>query len=244
MSKQMSSLEGKTVIVAGASSGIGLATAQAAASDGAKVIIISGNEQRMLKALSTLPASCEGYAVDLSAEQNIQQFFAQCQPFDHLVYTAGEHIMLNDLATTDLEAARDYFNIRYWGAVAAVKYGAPLINRNGSVSLTGGIASIKSGKGWWLGSSICGAMDSFTRAMAIELAPIRVNLVSPGVVKTNLWNSMDETARTALYANMAATLPVQKVGAPEDIAQAFLYLMKQPYSTGQRIVVDGGATII
>ena len=87
-------------------------------------------------------------------------------------------------------------------------------------------------------------MEALTRALAVELAPIRVNLVSPGIVRTELWNSMDEAERAALYRDVAAKLPVGRVGEAADIADAYLYLMGNGYSTGQTIVVDGGGTLV
>jgi NAD(P)-dependent dehydrogenase (short-subunit alcohol dehydrogenase family) len=87
-------------------------------------------------------------------------------------------------------------------------------------------------------------MEAFTRALAVELAPIRANAVCPGVVRTELWNDMTEADRDALYRDIAQSLPVGRVGEPEDIADAYLYLMREGYSTGQVIVVDGGAVLV
>jgi len=237
-------LKGKTVIILGGSSGLGFATAQAAAYDGAKVVIVSGNENRINEALKSLPENCKGFAVDLSKEENIKQFFNSVESFDHLVYTAGENLVLNTIDETDLDDARQFFTLRYWGAFAAVKYAAKKIKAGGSINLTGGIASPRPSAGWGVAASICGAMEGFTRAMAVELAPVRVNLVSPGVVKTNLWNSMSDEDRNNLYVGVGERLPVKRVGEAGDIAQAFLYTMKQQYGTGQVFVVDGGSVLV
>jgi len=237
-------LTGKRVIVLGGSSGIGLATAKAAATEGATIIIVSGNQQRIDKALAELPAGSKGYATDLSKEENIKSFFDGIGHFDHLVYTAGENLTLHAIDDTDLESARGFFTLRYWGAFAAVKYAAPYINTGGSINLTGGIAGMRPGKGWALASSICGAMEGFVRAAAVELAPVRVNSVVPGVVKTNLWNSMSEADREHLFTTIGNSLLVKRVGEAADIALAFVYLMKQSFGTGQNIVVDGGAVLV
>jgi len=256
-------LHGKKIILLGGSSGLGLATAKAAATEGAAVTIVSANQARIdaaLRELNERPAApalpttsgasavsispARGFAVDLGKEENIRDFFAGAGPFDHLVYTAGENISLAMLKDITVEQARRYFNLRYWGAFTAVKYAAPLINAGGSINLTGGIASPRPGAGWSLGASICAAMEGFTRAMAVELAPIRVNLVSPGVVRTNLWNGMPEADREELYRSVGDSLPVKRVGEAEDIAQAFVYLMKQRFSTGQVHVVDGGTVLV
>jgi NAD(P)-dependent dehydrogenase (short-subunit alcohol dehydrogenase family) len=238
------SLNGKRIIILGGSSGIGLATAQAAANEGAHVIIVSGNQQRIDNALKELPEGSQGHAVDLSKEQNIKTFFDGIGQFDHLVYTAGENLVLHNISETNIEEAQQFFNVRYWGSLAAVKYASKYINKGGSINLTGGIASPRPGAGWGIAASICGAMEGFTRAMAVELAPIRVNQVSPGVIKTNLWNSMSDTDRESLYTNVGNALLLKRVGEAEDIAFTFIYMMKQQFGTGQVITVDGGALLV
>lgn len=244
MANQISTLTGRKVLILGGSSGLGLATAKAAAAEGAKVTIVSGNRSRIDEALQQLPKGSEGLAVDLSKEDNIRAFFSTAGNFDHLVYTAAENLSLSAIGDTELDKARVFFTLRYWGAFAAVKYGAPHINPGGSINLTSGIASMRPGKGWALASSICGAMEGFVRAAAVELAPIRVNSVVPGVVKTNLWSSMTEGDRENLYRTVGDSLLVKRVGEGEDIAQAFLYLMKQSFGTGQNLVIDGGAVLV
>lgn len=244
MENQIKGLFNKRIILLGASSGLGLATAKAAAAEGAKVIIVSSNQQRIDLALQQLPADSEGYAVDLSQEENIKNFFVKTGQFDHLVYTAAENLSLKNIADTTVEDARNFFNLRFFGAFTAVKYALPHLSKDGSISLTSGIASTRPGKGWSLASSICSAMEGFVRAMAVELAPIRVNAVVPGVIRTNLWNNMSEADRQNLYQTVGASLPVQRVGEAEDIALAFLYLMKQQFGTGQNIIVDGGTVLV
>ncbi|HET6252517.1 MAG TPA: SDR family oxidoreductase [Puia sp.] len=237
-------LQDQRVILLGASSGIGLATARAAAAEGAKVIIVSGNPDRLAAALSQLPKGSEACPVDLGREENIRKFFAGIGQFDHLVYTAGENLNLEPLGTTVIEDARSFFNLRFWSAVACVKYGAPLLNPGGSIGLTSGTAGIRPGKGWSMASAICGAMEGFVRAMAVELAPIRVNCVVPGVIRTNLWNSMPEANREGLFTAMATSLPAGRIGEAEDVARAFLYLMQQSFGTGQCLLVDGGTVLV
>lgn len=236
-------LAGKKVIVLGGTSGIGLATAKAASAEGAHVTVVSGNADRVAAALEVLPSGSSGYTANLGGEQAIRELFEKTGPLDHLVYTAGENLKLDPVAGMDLEAAKAFFNIRYWGALAAVKYAAPLIRDGGSINLTGGIAAARPGAGWSIGASICGAMEAFTRAMAVELAPVRVNLVAPGVIKTNLWNGFAGQDRSALFDTVAQSALVKRVGEADDIAKAFLYLMTQSFCTGQSLVVDGGSVL-
>lgn len=237
-------LTGKSVIILGGSSGLGLATAKAVAAEGATVVIVSSNQRRLDLALEGLPQGSKGYAVDLSNEQNIRDFFKETPPFDHLVYTAGETITSSMIDDMDIEKGKDFFTIRLWGAFAAIKYSKNLINEGGSITLMSGNFGQRPSKGYSLGATICGAMDAFTRAMAVELAPIRINNIAAGVIKTNLWNNMNETDRGGFYEYLENTLLLKRVGEAEDIAQAFVYLMKQSYTTGQSLVIDGGAVLV
>lgn len=238
------SLEKKRIIVMGGSAGIGLATAKAAAQKGAIVTIVASNQSRIDSALTQLPENATGHSVDLSKEENIQNFFDNQLSFDHLIYTAGENLQLTSINETSLSEAQKFFTIRYWGALAAVKYGSPRINTGGSIVLTSGIAGNRPGKGWGIASSITSAMEGFTRAMAVELAPIRVNIVSPGIVKTDLWGAIPENDREAMYQQYADALLVKKVASPEDIALAYIYLMEQSFGTGNTIVADGGGLLV
>jgi len=240
----MHRLKGKKVVILGASSGIGLATAKAAANQGAQVTIVSGNQDRINRALAGLPAESNGIVVNLGDEQEIKQLFQNHGSFDHLIYTAGENLQLAPVAETTLAEAKNFFEIRYWGAFTAVKYAAPRIRAGGSIVLTGGGAAHRPGSEWSLVASICAAMEGFTRAMALELAPIRVNLVAPGLVKSGLWAGMDEQEREAMYTHFSQALPVRHVAPPEDIAQTYIHLMEQTYATGQTVVVDGGYALI
>jgi NAD(P)-dependent dehydrogenase (short-subunit alcohol dehydrogenase family) len=243
MRRQIMTLQGKRIVVLGGSSGIGLAVAQAAAREGAAVVIASSRQARVDDALRTLPEGVEGYAVDLADEPAIRALFAGLGSFDHLVFTAGESLQLDRLADTDVEAARRFFELRYWGAYLAAKYSGS-IRDGGSIVFTSGIAGQRPRPGWSVAASICAAMEGLTRALAVELAPIRVNIVSPGVVKTPLWASTAEADREALYRQTAERLPVGHVGEAAEIAEAYLYLMRQSYATGQVLVVDGGAILI
>jgi NAD(P)-dependent dehydrogenase (short-subunit alcohol dehydrogenase family) len=237
-------LKDKRIIVLGGTSGIGLAVAEAAAADGARVLVASSDDARVKRALTTLPAVAEGRALDLSNAAAIEAFFDAIGPFDHLVYTAGEALKLSPLADGDIASARRFFELRYWGAFMAARWGHRQIRKGGSIVFTSGIAAARPGPGWSVAASICGAMEGLTRALAVELAPIRVNIVSPGVVKTPLWRAMPDEAREALYASEARRLPVGHVADAREIAEGFLYLMRQTFATGQTLVIDGGALLV
>ena len=233
-------LQGQRIVILGGSSGIGLATAEAAAAQGAELVIASSSKTRVQEALTRLPAGAQGQALDLTDEAAVKAFFAGLGTFDHLVFTAGETLQLGTLGETDIAVARGFFSLRYWGAFMAAKYGSPSIRRGGSIVFTSGLAGARPHPGWSLGASICSAMEGLTRALAMELAPIRVNIVSPGVVRSPLWSNMSEADREGLYRATAEHLPVGHVGEVEEIAQAYLYLMRQTYCTGEVLRVDGG----
>jgi NAD(P)-dependent dehydrogenase (short-subunit alcohol dehydrogenase family) len=238
------SLKGKRVVVLGGTSGLGFATAVAAVREGASVVVASGTEERVSRALAVLPEGVQGHVADLTDEKQISALFDKIGAFDHLVYTAGDALLLGDFTTLSISDARRAFDVRYWGAVTAVKYAAPLIRQGGSIVLTTGIASARPFKGWVVPASILGSMEALTRALAVELAPIRVNIVSPGVVKTAMWDQLPEEDREGLYRDVGAKLLVGRVGEADEVAETFLYLMRQNFSTGQVVVVDGGGVLV
>jgi NAD(P)-dependent dehydrogenase (short-subunit alcohol dehydrogenase family) len=238
------SLEGKRVVILGGSSGLGLAVARAAAAEGASIVIASSRQARVDEALSTLPAETAGHVLDLADEEKVKSLFAKLGRFDHLLFTAGETLQLGQLPETDIAAARGFFNLRFWGAYMAAKYGSGSIRAGGSIVFTSGTAGARPRSGWSLGASVCAAMEGLTRALAIELAPIRVNLVAPGMVKTPLWANVPEDQRENMYRQAAERLPVGHVGEPDEVAGAYLYLMRQTYITGQVLNVDGGGTLV
>lgn len=238
------SLQGQRIVVVGGTAGIGRAVAEAAAREGADVVVASRRRESVDAALKRLPESAEGHVLDATDEEAVRGFFERIGGFDHLVYTAGEALLLESLADSDLGRARRFLDTRLWGAYTAVRHGAPVIRPGGSVVLTTGTAGRRPMPGTSVAASLCGAMESLTRALALEIAPIRVNIVSPGVVRTELWRELPRAEREGLFASSAASLPVGRVGEAEDVAEAYLYLMRNGYSTGATVVVDGGGLLV
>ena len=241
---QGNGLQGKRVIILGGSSGIGLAVAEQVSLQGANVVVVSSNPDRIQKAVQSLGGRVEGQTADLSDEGAIAALFTRLGPIDHLVFTAADSLQLRELADTDLTQARRAFELRYWSALAAVKYASPHMRKGGSIVLTTGIAGRRPNKGWVVVASVAGTIESLTRALAVELAPIRVNAVSPGVVRTNLWQNMGEAERENLFESVGKSLPVGRVGEADEVAQAYLFLMQEGFSTGQTVIVDGGTVLV
>ncbi len=236
--------DNKRVIIVGGSSGIGLAVAEKVALLGAEVVIVSSKAERVQEAIKSIGGEARGQAVDVSDEKAVESFFTSLGAFDHLVFTAGDSLQLHGLADTNLKQARHAFELRYWSALATVKYGSPQIRKGGSIVLTTGVAGRRPHSGWVIAASVCGTIEALTRALAIELAPIRVNAVCPGVVRTNLWKNMSSVEREQLFESVGKRLPVGRVGEAHDIAQAYLFLMLEGFSTGQTAVVDGGTVLV
>jgi NAD(P)-dependent dehydrogenase (short-subunit alcohol dehydrogenase family) len=237
-------LHGKSVVVLGGTSGIGLATARAAAARGALVTVTSRSRERGERAVAAIGAGAKGEVADLANEGETRALFERTGAFDHLVYTAGDELLLSPVAALDIAAAKRAFEVRVFGALAAVKHAAPRIQKNGSIVLTHGIAGARPQAGWSVGASICGAMEAMTRALAVELAPLRVNAVSPGFVRTPLWSPIPEAEREAMFREAGSKLLTKRVGEPEQIAEAYLYLMENDFTSGQTLIVDGGGVLV
>ena len=239
-----SGLNEKSVVVLGGASGIGLATAVAAAARGAVVTVTSRSAERVAHAVRRIGGSARGEVVNLENEEETRALCERIGGFDHLVYTAGDELLVSPVAQLDLAAARRAFEVRVFGALGAIKHAAPRIRPGGSIVLTHGIAGARPSAGWAVGASVCGAMDALTRALAVELAPVRVNAVSPGFVRTPLWNPIPEAQREALFRDAGAKLLTKRVGEAAEIAEAYCYLMENTFTTGQTLVVDGGGLLV
>ncbi|MFH8337311.1 SDR family oxidoreductase [Streptomyces sp. AM6-12] len=237
-------LRGQRVVVLGGTSGIGFAVAEGAAREGSEVVVASRRQESVDAAVKRLPEGARGEVLDTTDEAAVRGFFERLGAFDHLVYTAGGTLLLESMAETELARARRFLDTRLWGAYTAVKYGAGSIRAGGSVVLTTGTAGTRPLPGSSVVSALCGAMESLTRSLAVELAPLRVNVVAPGVVRTGLWRELPEAEREGLYTAAAGSLPVGRVGEPAEVAEAYLYLMRGGYSTGSVVVVDGGGTLV
>jgi NAD(P)-dependent dehydrogenase (short-subunit alcohol dehydrogenase family) len=237
------SLKDKRIVIIGGTSGIGFATAKAAADEGALVVIASSNEAKIAKAKEKLPSGVEGYVINLLDEGSIKAFFEKIGAYDHLVYTAGDPLLVGEQKDLSLEVAQRFFGVRYWGAFLATKYGAGQIREGGSIVLSSGMASRRPRKGLTVVSSVCNATEALGRALSVELAPLRVNVVCPGTVRTELWDSFPESVREATFQHAQENLLVKHVGEAHEVAEAYLYLMRAGFTTGQVVVSDGGTSV-
>lgn len=240
-------LSDQRVVVIGGSSGIGFAVAQRARDDGAQVVIGSSSSANVEAAISKLGADASGSAVDVRDEASVATFFERTGPFDHLVFTAGDWGAVRaggTFAELDLAVANDVFAVRFWGAVAAVKHAQGRISTDGSITLTDGMIAHRPRKDAALNTAMAGAIEHLTRSLAVDLAPLRVNAVCPGYVLTEVWNSIPEDKREAQLRRLTERQPLQRAGDPAELAEAYLYLMRGTFSTGQVLIVDGGMSLV
>jgi NAD(P)-dependent dehydrogenase (short-subunit alcohol dehydrogenase family) len=237
-------LKCKRVLVLGGTSGIGLAVAEAAKTEGSDIVVVSSQQSRVDAALTLLGEGAEGYVANLSDETAVETLFGKMGPFDHLVYTAGDSVWQRVLGETKLEDAKSFFDVRFWGAFLVTKHGSKLIRPGGSIVFTSSTVPRRPSVGFAIGASISSAVEAFAVAMAVELAPVRVNVVAPGIVRTPIWDRLPKEQREAFFEARGSALPVGKVGEPADIAEAYLCFMRSGYTTGQIVVVDGGMLLV
>ena len=231
-------LAGKKVVVVGGSSGIGLATAELAKSEGAEVIIASRNADRLKAAADKLGA--KAIPTDVTNDESVVNLFRACGAVDHVIVTAAQ-LRSGPFKTVAMEDVRATMEGKFWGAWRVAR--AAEIRTGGSLTLVSGFLSIRPRPNSAIVGAANGAIESLARSLALELAPVRVNCVSPGIIDTPIRAAMPEAARRDMLAKTAAALPVGRVGVGDDIARQILAFMTIGFATGSIAYIDGGALI-
>jgi NAD(P)-dependent dehydrogenase (short-subunit alcohol dehydrogenase family) len=231
-------LTGRRVLVVGAGGGIGRATAEAFARAGAHVVA-AGRPGASLDAAAKA-ADGEAAALDFIDDAGVEAFFAGREPFDHVVVAAAS-TKTGPVGTLPLADARASINSKFFGAYRIAR--SATIRDGGSLTFVSGFLSTRPSATSVLQGAINAALEALARGLALELAPVRVNAVSPGLIDTPLYAGMSSEGRQAMFEGAAKRLPARRVGQPEDIAQAILFVATNPYVTGTTVTVDGGGTI-
>ena len=231
-------LAGKKVVVVGGSSGIGLSTAELAKSEGAEVLVASRNADRLKAVADRLGA--KAIPTDVTNDESVVDLFRQCGPVDHVVVTAAQ-LRSGPFKTVPMEDVRKTMESKFWGAWRVAR--AAQFRPGGSLTLVTGFLSIRPRPNSAIVGAANGALESLARSLALELAPVRVNAVSPGIIDTPIRAAMPEAARREMLAKTAAALPVGRVGVGEDIARQILTFMTVGFATGSIVYIDGGALI-
>ena len=235
-------LQNQKVIIMGGTSGMGLATAKAAAADAA--VVITGRDQNKLdKALAELPQGVIGEVVDATAEKELRNFFGRSGPFDHLVLAVSGREGSGPFESLGVDTLRRAFDGKFYAQFMAAQMGLTKLRKNGSIIFITAASARTSIPGTAGLAAINGALEAMIPTLALELKPIRVNAVSPGVVKTPWWDTLPSEQREAVFAQTAQTLPVGRIGTPEDIAEVIIMLLQNGFVTGTVIECDGGIRI-
>ncbi len=236
------SFDGKRALVVGGTSGIGFAIAAQLAGSGAEVIVVGRNGVE--NALSRLPDTVRGESVDVRDEQAVTALLERLRELDHIAFTAGDPPSEAALDGLDLDGVRERLEVRLLGVLAVVKHARHRFREGGSIVLTTGSLAARPAAGWSTSSAVCGAVEGLTRALAVELAPLRVNAVAPGLVRSELWRDIPADEREEMYESFAATVPAGRVGEVDDIAASYLHLMANRFATGTILAVDGGSVLV
>jgi NAD(P)-dependent dehydrogenase (short-subunit alcohol dehydrogenase family) len=231
-------LAGKKVVVVGGSSGIGLATTELAKKEGADVIIASRSAAKLNPVAERLKVTA--IPTDVTNDQSVAELFRRTGPVDHVVLTAAQ-LRTGPFKTVAMEDVRATMEGKFWGAWRVAREAE--IRPGGSLTLVTGFLSVRPRPNSAIISAANGALESLARALALELAPVRVNAVSPGVIDTPIRAAMPEAARKEMLAKTAAALPVGRVGMAEDNAQQIASFMTNGFATGSIVYIDGGALV-
>ena len=229
------SLNNKKIFIVGGSTGLGLAVAQHAYGIGAKVVIASRNASEkhddLCKAIGN---RIETYSLDVTSQDETESALKKIGDIDHLVFTVRPTIDPAPFQKTDINQAKEAFETKFWGQYQLIQQALNQLNPNGSIVMTTGIAGEKIYNNFSTMAIINGATETLCRSLAIELAPIRVNVVSPGFV----------APKPEEVEKYAEKFPMKKITTAKEVAETYIYLMESAYTTGTSMVIDGGARLI
>lgn len=247
-------LKDQTIVVLGGSAGIGYGAAkQLLETTQANVIIGSSSTKRLKSAIASLSEiesareRITGYEVNLdvsSSEDSISTFFEKVGTLNHLIYTAADSLLLLPITEVTKAAAEKGFGIRYWSLLTTIRLALPRMPKSheSSITITSGTVVFRPMRGWGAtGSGVGSAVEGLTRGLAVDLAPIRVNCVAPGAIpETDLWSGMDEKQMVEMLTYLKKRSLTGQLGRAEDVAEAYSYLVRGNFTTGQTLILDGG----
>jgi len=232
------SLQGKKIVVVGGSSGIGYATAAMAKAQGAEVVIASRAGARLDGAAKSLGVTA--IACDVTGDDAVEALFRQTGAVDHVAVTAAV-LKSGPFKSLSMADARATMEGKFWGAWRVARFAE--FRPGGSLTIVSGFLSVRPRPNSAIVGAANGALEALARSLAIDLAPVRVNAVSPGIIDTPIRAAMAEDARKAMLDKIAAGLPVGRVGLADDIALQILAFMQNGFATGSIVYIDGGGTI-
>jgi NAD(P)-dependent dehydrogenase (short-subunit alcohol dehydrogenase family) len=218
--------ENTVSVMIGGTSGIGRAVAEALAARPGRVVVGSRTT-----------------GLDVADEASITAFFEELGTIDHLVYTAGSAAPGGKVGDVSIAAAKTAFDVKFWGSIIVAREAARRIRAGGSITLTSGFLARRTVPGTFVKTAMNAGIEAVAKLLARELAPLRVNVVSPGLTDTEAYSGMASSARQAMLERAAASLPAGRHGRPHDLAQGYLFSIDNPFVTGAVLDIDGGALV-
>ena len=245
-------MKGQRIVVIGGTAGMGLAIAEAAVAGGAAVVVVSRTQERVDAAVRALGAvegiAVEGIAVDVGDEAAVGALFDRLGPIDHVVVTANAAAtvpgVVKPVSDIDLAAAERFMRTKFWGPYHVARHAPKTLREGGSLLFFSGAAARRSLPDHTAIAATNGAVEAFAKQLAKEIAPLRVNVISPGLVDTSAYDAIPEARRRKMYAAAGASLPVGRIGTVRDIADAALFALGNRFLTGAIVDVDGGRQVL
>ncbi|GGS12245.1 putative short chain dehydrogenase/reductase [Streptomyces aureoverticillatus] len=235
-------LGGRTIVLIGGGSGIGLRVAHQAVAAGARVVLGGRSPERLAAAAEPLGNAATWHTVDVTDRPSLASFFDRVERVDHLLTTAATYQVgpMRELSDEDAESP---FVSKFWGQYHAVRLAAPKLAADGSVVLMSGAAGARPPGPAPAYAACNAALEGLARGLAVELAPVRVNVVSPGTVDGNLWQQRPAGTREAAFAQYRRDTLLHRLATEDEIADAVLFLFGNGYTTGSTLYPDGGYTL-
>jgi NAD(P)-dependent dehydrogenase (short-subunit alcohol dehydrogenase family) len=238
------SFDGQRVVIIGASAGIGEAAAKAFAAQGADVTITGRAKERLDQAAQRIGYPVQAAELDATSREALDGFFATAGTVDHLVLCASPGAVgAGPIAALEEAALRQAFDGKLFAHVKAIQAALPRLRRDGSVTLVTAASARAAFAGTAGLAAVNGALEAMIAPLAVELAPLRVNAVSPGVIDTHWWGALPADQRRAYFDSVAAVTPARRVGRPDDVAEAIVYLAGAGFVSGTVLECTGGATL-
>jgi NAD(P)-dependent dehydrogenase (short-subunit alcohol dehydrogenase family) len=232
-----------TAVIFGGSSGIGEATAMRLFQKGLRVVIVGRNQARLEAARDRIALSIDVASVDATNREAVNAFFERVGPFEHLVLSFSGGRGAGPFRSLKIDDVRSGMEGKFFAQLTVAQSALGNIESGGSVTFVSAGSARVALPGTVGLAAINGAIEAIVPTLAKELAPIRVNAVSPGVIDTPWWNTIPEEAKASVFEQSATRLPVRRVGRPEDVAGAIAYLVENTFVTGTVMEVDGGARL-
>jgi NAD(P)-dependent dehydrogenase (short-subunit alcohol dehydrogenase family) len=232
-------LFGQRVVIVGGTSGMGAGAAKAAVEAGAEIIVAGRSAVPQPEA-----QSYESLALDMTDEVAVREAFERIGRLDHLLVTASPSAVIGPLVEQDPRSAHAFMHGKFFGSWNCARHAAPRMSPGGSITFLSGASSVRPRPGLSVVAATFAAVETLSVALAVELGPIRVNTIRPGVIDSDMWRFLDEEAREQLRVRVRTAFPVHTIGTVDDIGHAALFLMTNRYVTGSVLEVTGGEQLV